>query len=121
MKHIFIPLFALLLSTCGNSKVNVSGDSNAADNVKPAGPTFSADSAYQYLCQQCDFGPRTMNSPAHDRCANWIANMFQRFGMKVNLQRADLRGYDGTILKSTNIIAAYRPEHRPRTHLCPLG
>ncbi len=118
MKHIFIPLFALLLSTCGNSKVNVSGDSNAADNVKPAGPTFSADSAYQYLCQQCDFGPRTMNSPAHDRCANWIANMFQRFGMKVNLQRADLRGYDGTILKSTNIIAAYRPELTDRVLIC---
>ena len=118
MKHIFIPLFALLLSTCGNSKVNVSGDSNTADNVNPAGPTFSADSAYQYLCQQCDFGPRTMNSPAHDRCANWIANMFQRFGMKVNLQRADLRGYDGTILKSTNIIAAYRPELTDRVLIC---
>jgi Zn-dependent M28 family amino/carboxypeptidase len=59
-----------------------------------------------------------MNSPAHDRCANWIANMFQRFGMKVNLQRADLRGYDGTILKSTNIIAAYRPELTDRVLIC---
>ena len=29
------------------------------------GPTFNADSAYLFCKQQCDFGPRTMNSDAH--------------------------------------------------------
>ncbi len=66
---------------------------------------FNADSAYQFCQQQCDFGPRVMNSEAHERCAQWIAQKFQQYGYEVTLQKADLKGYDGTILKSTNIIA----------------
>ena len=46
-----------------------------------------------------------MNSEAHERCAQWIAQKFQQYGYEVTLQKADLKGYDGTILKSTNIIA----------------
>ena len=84
----------------------------------PVGPTFVADSAYAFCQQQCDFGPRTMNSEAHDRCGEWIAQKFRDYGMEVTLQQADLRGYDGTTLKSTNIIAKYRPEQTERILLC---
>ena len=67
---------------------------------------FNADSAYAFCAAQCAFGPRTMNSEAHDRCASWIQQQFQRYGYDVTLQQADLRGYDGTVLHATNIIAA---------------
>lgn len=66
---------------------------------------FDADSAYLFCQQQCDFGPRIMNSEAHGRCAQWIAQKFTQYGYQVMLQKADLKGYDGTILKSSNIIA----------------
>ena len=66
---------------------------------------FDADSAYLFCQQQCDFGPRTMNSEAHEQCAQWIAQKFAQYGYQVTLQKADLKGYDGTILKSSNIIA----------------
>jgi len=66
---------------------------------------FDADSAYLFCQQQCDFGPRTMNSEAHEQCAQWIAQKFTQYGYQVTLQKADLKGYDGTILKSSNIIA----------------
>jgi Zn-dependent M28 family amino/carboxypeptidase len=46
-----------------------------------------------------------MNSEAHEQCAQWITQKFQQYGYHVELQKADLKGYDGTILKSTNIIA----------------
>ena len=59
-----------------------------------------------------------MNSEAHERCGQWIAQKFRDYGMQVTLQQADLRGYDGTILKSTNIIASYRPEQAQRILLC---
>lgn len=66
---------------------------------------FDSDSAYAFCATQCDFGPRVMNSEAHERCSAWIQQKFQQYGYQVEMQKADLKGYDGTILKSTNIIA----------------
>lgn len=66
---------------------------------------FNADSAYAFCAAQCSFGPRTMNSEAHEKCGEWIRQKFIQYGYQVELQKADLKGYDGTVLKSTNIIA----------------
>lgn len=66
---------------------------------------FDADSAYAFCAAQCQFGPRVMNSEAHEQCGQWIKQQFEQYGYQVEMQKADLKGYDGTILKSTNIIA----------------
>ena len=66
---------------------------------------FNADSAYAFCAAQCNFGPRIMNSEAHDRCADWIEQKFTQYGYGVTRQQADLKGYDGTVLHATNIIA----------------
>lgn len=82
---------------------------------------FNADSAYAFCAAQCDFGPRTMNSEAHERCSEWIQQQFRQYGYQVQLQKADLKGYDGTILKSTNIIASQHPSpntQQPRIFIC---
>ena len=71
---------------------------------------FNTDSAYAFCAAQCSFGPRTMNSEAHEQCAQWIQQKFEQYGYSVQLQKADLKGYDGTILKSTNIIASQKPK-----------
>ena len=85
--------------------------------VQPA-VVFNADSAYQYCAAQCEFGPRTMNSEAHDLCAAWVKAKFEEFGCTVESQKADLKGYDGTTLKSENIIARFNPEASRRVMLC---
>ena len=103
------------MTACNSTKKSQNETATAAE---PAGPSFVADSAYLFCEQQCQFGPRTMNSEAHDRCGEWIADKFRTYGMEVTLQKADLRGYDGTVLKSTNIIAAYKPEQKERVLLC---
>lgn len=103
-------------ASCKNATKSHSGSD--ADTVALVGPTFCADSAYQYIDKQCSFGPRTMNSKAHDECGKWIVAKFQSLGYEVTEQRADLKGYDGTTLKSTNIIAKYRPELTNRILLC---
>lgn len=59
-----------------------------------------------------------MNSEAHEACGKWIAEKFASFGLAVSTQKADLKGYDGTILKSTNIIASFKPEVANRILLC---
>ena len=107
-------LFTFLLFSCGNTK------KSSADDVvaEPVGPTFVADSAYLFCQQQCDFGPRTMNSQAHDDCGRWIMQKFASYGLTVTPQQTMLKGYDGTMLRSTNIIASYRPELTDRILLC---
>ena len=89
-----------------------------AEKLNPVGPAFNADSALAYCAAQCDFGPRVMNSEAHDKCGEWIVSKFKQFGCEVETQKADLKGYDGTILKNTNIIAHYNPKAETRILLC---
>ena len=115
MNRLLIALAAVFLMACGNSKSSVTTTETAE---QPVGPTFSADSAYLFCLQQCDFGPRTMNSEAHERCGEWIAEKFRQYGLDVTMQRADLRGYDGTVLKSTNIIASHKPNESNRILVC---
>ena len=108
-------IIAAALAACGGAK---SGSNTATQITEPVGPAFSADSAYLFCQQQCDFGPRTMNSQAHEQCAQWIAAKFQHYGMSVTEQRATLKGYDGTALLCNNIIASYRPQKKERIMLC---
>lgn len=117
MKKCVLPFYLftfLLLSACGLRK------QATVENMtmSPVGPTFMADSAFLFCQQQCDFGPRTMNSEAHEQCGEWIASKFRAYGMTVTEQRASLKGYDGTSLKATNIIASYLPAQTDRILLC---
>ena len=104
----------LMLTACNNKK----SASTTVPEQQPVGPAFSADSAYLFCQQQCDFGPRIMNSDSHEQCGRWIADRFRQYGMEVIEQKATLRGYDGTALRSTNIIASYKPELTDRILLC---
>lgn len=99
------------------NKAEVS-ETEEIEKVQPVGPNFNADSAYIYLQEQCNFGPRTMNSTAHDKCEKWIIQKFEQYGCKVTTQKATLNGYDGTPLRSTNIMASYNPEATTRIMFC---
>lgn len=117
MKKIVIGVMAgLMMMGCGNTKNSTT--ENKQTVAEPVGPVFSADSALLYCQQQCDFGPRTMNSEAHERCAQWIVAKFEQLGLQVTTQKTVLSGYDGTALKATNIIASYKPEATERIMIC---
>lgn len=100
-----------------SDKAEVS-ETEEIEKMQPVGPDFNADSAYIYLQEQCDFGPRTMNSTAHDKCEKWIIQKFEQYGCKVTTQKATLNGYDGTPLRSTNIMASYNPKATTRIMFC---
>jgi glutaminyl-peptide cyclotransferase len=100
-----------------SNKAEVS-ETEEIEKVQPVGPDFNADSTYIYLQEQCDFGPRTMNSVAHDKCEKWIIQKFEQYGCKVTTQKATLNGYDGTPLRSTNIMASYNPKATTRIMFC---
>ena len=117
LKSILLLSFLSLFAACNSNKKAASA--GGGDIVtQPVGPAFNADSAYAFCEKQCSYGPRTMNSEAHERCGEWLAGKFRQYGMDVTEQRATLNGYDGTPLKATNIIASYRPDLSERILLC---
>lgn len=99
-------------------KSHQSLETEEEEMVQAIGPEVNADSVFSFIQTQCDFGPRTMNSPAHDKCGEWIAQKMKGYGCEVTNQYADLKAYDGTILKSRNIIAQHNPQAKKRILLC---
>ena len=119
MKYYFLTAaFTAFLATatmgCNDSKKGAV----STRTPKVEAPEFSADSAYAFCAAQCAFGPRTMNSVAHDSCGQWIAAKFESYGLRVTEQHATLKGFDGTPLRSNNIIAALNPEATKRILVC---
>ena len=101
-----------------DSKVQNIEETEEVAKVNPVGPSVNADSAYAFTKAQCDFGPRDMNSRGHDLCGEWIVSKFKEYGCKVTTQTATLAGYDGTKLRSRNIMASINPEATTRILLC---
>ena len=106
-------LTLLTLTACNGNK-----QATTETVTTSVGPTFVADSAYAYCDAQCAFGPRIMNSEAHDRCGQWIAQKFRSFHCEVNEQKTTLKGYDGTPLRCNNIMATLNPNAEKRILLC---
>ena len=101
-----------------NKSVDEVEETDEIEKVNPVGPAFNADSAYAFTKAQCDFGPRDMNSQGHEDCLKWIVAKFKQYGCQVEMQKADVTGWDGTTLHSTNIIAHYNPQATTRILFC---
>jgi len=115
MKNIYLLTLAVSLylcaASCGGSKTKVTENNNV---ITVKAPVFNADSAYFFVKAQVDFGPRTPNSKGHSLCGKYLVDKLKSFGASVIEQNCDLTGYDGTTLKSTNIIGSYKPDIKKR-------
>ena len=117
--HFYLTIILLLTAFMACSSNNKTVDNTEKKTkVTVNVPGFNADSAYQYIQAQADFGPRVPNTQAHKACGEYLAAQLEKFGAKVYNQYADLVAYDNTILKARNIIGAYNPESRRRVMLC---
>lgn len=83
-------------------------------------PAFNADSAYQYVQQQVDLGPRHPGSEGHRLAkAYLIGKLAEAAGERsVFAQHFTHQGYEGDTLKLSNIIAAFNPTASDRIMLC---
>lgn len=77
-------------------------------------PAFSSDSAYTYIENQVNFGPRVPNTNAHVACAAYLVTTLKSFGAEVTEQKVKLRAFNGEVLNANNIIAAFKPEVKQR-------
>ena len=110
---LFLFLFAVLVVACTDDAPLPVEDTAPASapkrDAKPV-PKFDRDSAYAYVEQQVNFGPRVVNSEAHARAKAWLVSKLEAFGAEVTEQEFEAEAYDGTDLSATNIIARYAPE-----------
>lgn len=112
-----LALLTCLFTACNSGKKTQSEQTND-EAIELVGPTFNQDSALHFCGRQCAFGPRTMNSSAHDECEEWIVKRFKQYGCDVTTQKTKLEGWDGKLLRSTNIIARTNPEAAERILIC---
>lgn len=109
------------ITSCGNDQaVAVPTSPTTVTTPKKAVPIpkFAADSAYQYVARQLEFGPRVMNTPGHDAAGEWLSQKLKDLGAKVTVQPFEATAYTKEVLKGTNIIARFEPELTDRILLC---
>lgn len=88
-----------------------------AVNRLPA-PALNADSAYFFVKQQVDFGPRIPGTAAHKACAEWLENKLRSYIPDVTIQKGIATTFDNRKYELKNIIASYRPQNKKRILLC---
>jgi len=101
-KIVWLILFSTLLS-CGNNST----------------PRFDEKQAFQYLLEQCQFGPRNPGSEGHKRAKQYLLDLLKQHTKFVKSQ--DFSYFDslrGETLELTNIIASFYPEMKKRIILC---
>ena len=107
---------AIFPMACKSSKT-AAENAETIDSSRLCSVVFDGDSALAFARAQCEFGPRTPNSPALEKCGDYIVAQFKAAGLTVTEQRTKVIGWDGKQLGCRNIIAAFHPERKDRVVL----
>lgn len=118
MKYSIYLLFAcVLIYSCTNdnntAKTEIKKETKTIDV-----PNFNSDSAYNYVAKQVEFGPRVPNTKEHNECATYLVAKLKEFGAEVIEQDFVATAFDGTKLKSKNIIGQFQADRQRRIMLC---
>ena len=82
---VLMSAFLLLsaFSCGGGNKANSTSEQDEKTVVNV--PQFDADSAYLYVKNQVDFGPRVPNTKEHVACGNYLASQLEAFGAGIEV------------------------------------
>ncbi len=117
-REVIIIFFCVIfLASCQNESEKQKHVELPPAKVIPT-PDFNADSAFQFVKKQVDFGPRVPNSPGHAKCAEYLTAKFKEYKAEVIVQQAEAKAFDGKVLKMKNIIAQWQPAKQNRIMLC---
>lgn len=119
IKYVFLLFCSALIISCSDVD---NPNNNPIANVpveKPVikrnpAPVFNADSCFQFLKKQVDFGPRVPGSAAHQKCVDFIVGSLKRFGLETIVQDGRTKTSDGKVFPVKNIIGSYKPEVQQR-------
>jgi len=113
--HVILVLFAVsLLNACKKSATNTTATTSTDKVAQLKVPRFVKDSAYQYVVDQVNMGPRVPGLPGHTQTRAYLVNKLKAYGAQVKEQELDLKRYDGEPLQGANIIASFNPDIKKR-------
>ncbi|HMT30266.1 MAG TPA: M28 family peptidase [Bacteroidia bacterium] len=122
---VVLNILVVLLIGC-NGKEQKEDQQKDPQKDKPAAtsqvniqvPEINADSAYAFVKQQVDFGPRIPGSKSHAHCADWLEAKLKSYFPEVLSQKAIVTTFDQMKYEMRNVIASYNPENKNRILLC---
>ena len=85
---------------------------------KISAPDFNADSAYLFVKNQVEFGPRVPASIPHRQCATFLEEKLKSYRFNVYEQNGTVTTFDSKKFNLKNIIASYKPNEPSRILLC---
>ena len=100
-----------------NNNNNDSTGASKVDKIPVPVPAFQADSAYEYVAKQVSFGPRIPNTPAQEKCANWLIGQLRGRADTVYVQKTTVTGPNKEKLPCINIIGSFNPAAKQRVLL----
>ncbi len=115
MNYKIILLFVLYFTfSCSGEKSKAKQVSDNEQITAQTLPPFNTDSAYIYIQNQVNFGPRVPGTPAHDSCGQYLSNELKRLGANVIEQSVKLTLYNNQTIQAKNIIGSFQPENNDR-------
>lgn len=80
-------------------------------------PSFDGASAYNYVKQQVDFGPRVPGTPIQKECADWLKTTLGEFADETIIQESTVTVYNGKQVPMYNVIGSFNPDNPKRIML----
>ncbi len=111
-------LFIIACTGKENNTSEVQEQNTKPVTTKVIAPALNPDSAYGFVKQQVDFGPRIPGTAAHKACAEWLEAKLKSYIPDVITQKAVSTTFDNRKYEIKNIIASYKPEIKKRILLC---
>ncbi len=105
---ILIVLF--MISSCQMGQKNRKAKKTKQKKERVIPPVFVGDSAYAFVVDQVNFGPRVPGTAAHKECASWLSSKLEDYGGEVVIQNFKTRTYDNVARNGKNIIASFNKE-----------
>lgn len=110
-------VIAMLASACGPGETPGKQEQTEPP-VHPAyskvSPEFNQDSAFSFVAQQCQFGPRNPGSKGHQACADWMLQKLKQYCPEAKVLPYKVKTFDGNTYTAKNILASFNPDKKRR-------
>lgn len=107
-------IIALVMIQCKPDKKKAIDTTNLP---KATVPRIDADSAYNFVLQQTQFGVRVPGTDGHAKTKDWIVNRMKSYGAEVSVQEFKASFLGKKNIPSFNIIAKINPDIERRVIL----
>lgn len=101
-------------TTSGKTTGTTTGSTTSQPKPKKKTYRINADSAYQFVKDQVNFGPRVPNTKAHSNCVKYLASKMQQYSDTVYMNRGAMTTYKKEVLIVKNIVGVFNPKAKKR-------